>query len=173
MQTRRDGVIYFTVTSDGTTGPQWIERLLYGGKRIDDYAMGVLLSPGFKPTTGVTTRIAVLPGAWFFKEKDRATTSRIRSDAIQRKLVRPNAETACLIREKFSDKDLCAMGFAYIVVCHKPIKISTGHPNLLSVSREGYGHRLGACCGKPDSIWDRHGGFAFAEQGKQKVFGVP
>ena len=161
-----DGVIYFTVTSDGTTGPQWIERLKKKGKRVGDYAMGVLLSSDFKPTTGVTTKIAVLPSKLFFKEKNRATTSKILNLARRWKLIRPHAETTCLIRDKFSDKDIEAMGFVYIVVFHEPIKVSTGHPNMLSASREGYGHLLDAVCGKPDRKWDRHGGFAFAEASK-------
>jgi hypothetical protein len=164
-----DGVIYFTVTSDGTTGPQWIERLEKRGNRIGDYAKSALLSPDFKSTTGITTRMAVLPGEWFFREEKRATTSEIRDKARRQwKLATPAAETACLTRCKFSDKDLEAMGLVYIVVCHEPVRVYgcqiLGHPNLLGPSRHGYGHWLDAYCGKPDSIWDRHGGFAFAEQ---------
>jgi hypothetical protein len=164
-----DGVIHFTVTSDGTTGPQWIERLRKNAKWIGDYAMSALLSPDFIPTTGVTTKMAVLPGEWFFKEEKRATTIEIREKAKRQwKLVSPAAETACLARCKFSDKDLEAMGLVYIAVCHEPVKVYgcqvLGHPNLLGVSRHGHGHWLEGYCGKPDSIWDRHGGFAFAEQ---------
>ncbi|MDP3882442.1 MAG: hypothetical protein Q8Q48_00060 [Candidatus Staskawiczbacteria bacterium] len=164
-----EGVVHFTVTSDGTTGPDWIRRLERSRHRLSDYAKDALLSPDFKSTNGVTTKIAVLPGKWFFKEEDRATASRIRDGARQRwKLVSPLADTACLIREKFSDRDLEAMGFAYIAVFHKPIRVYgchvSGHPNLLASSRQGYGHWLDAFCGKPDSRWDRHGAFAFAEK---------
>lgn len=168
LEVTKDGVIRFTVTSDGTTGPQWIVRLMKNGKRIGDYGMGCLLSPDFKPTTGITTKMVVLPGEMFFAEEDRASTSRIRSEAARRwKATNPNAETACLIREKFSDEELQAMGLVYIAVCHEPIKVYgchvPGHPNILSVSRHGYGNWLDAFCGKPDRKWDRHGGFGFAE----------
>src|SRR3989344_110555 len=61
----QDGVIYFSVTSDGTTGPQWIERLEGKGFRLSDYAKSVLRSPDFKPTSGVTTEIAILKGMLF------------------------------------------------------------------------------------------------------------
>lgn len=37
-----DGVIYFSVTSDGTTGEDWITRLESKGFRVDDYAKQVL-----------------------------------------------------------------------------------------------------------------------------------
>lgn len=164
----RHGVIHFTVTSDGTTGPQWIARLMSRGMRIGDYGMGALLSPDFKSTTSITTNMVVLPGEMFFKEEDRATTKRI-SDAAkgQWNAAEPHAETTCLAREKFSDEDLKAMGFVYIAVFHIPIRNYgchvPGHPNILSVSRHGYGHWLDAFCGKPDQRWDRHGGFGFAE----------
>ncbi|MEK7478188.1 MAG: hypothetical protein AAB645_02365, partial [Patescibacteria group bacterium] len=51
----QDGVIYFSVTSDGTTGEDWIKRLEGNGFRVGDYAKQVLRSPDFKPTNGVTT----------------------------------------------------------------------------------------------------------------------
>src|SRR3989338_6914714 len=50
-----DGVIYFSVTSDGTTGEDWITRLESKGFRVGDYAKQVRRSPDFKPTSGVTT----------------------------------------------------------------------------------------------------------------------
>lgn len=162
------GVIRFAVTSEGTTGPQWIERLLRNGKRIGDYGMSALLSPDFMPTIGITTNMVVLPGTMFFQEENRATTMQIREAArTQWNAISPNAEVACLIRERFSDKDLEAMGLVYIAVCHEPIRVYgchvPGHPNILNVSRHGYGHWLDAFCGKPDQRWDRHGGFGFAE----------
>ncbi len=159
------GLVRFEVTSDGTTGPQWVERLMRGGKRIGDYGMGVLLSPEFLPTSGIVTKVVVLPCGLFYDEQDRPTTSKICSYANQRGgLTRLNAEIACFIREFFSDKEIEQMGFEYIVAMHKAINISTGYPNLLGVSSYGFGHWLEGYCGKEDTPWNRHGGFAFAEQ---------
>src|SRR3989344_3005062 len=67
-----NGVIYFSVTSDGTTGGQWIARLEKRGYRLSDYAKRMLRSPDFKPTKGVTTEIAVLKGM-LFADNDRLT----------------------------------------------------------------------------------------------------
>src|SRR3989338_5485130 len=50
-----DGVIYFSVTSDGTTGEEWIKRLESDGFRIGKHARQILRSLDFKPTNGVTT----------------------------------------------------------------------------------------------------------------------
>ena len=155
-----DGVIYFSVTSDGTTGEGWITRLESNGFRVGDYAKQVLRSPDFKPTNGVTTEIAILKGM-LFEDNDRIT-KKIRIEADKRKLSKPNAELACLIREKFADKEIEAMGLWYIVAMHEPINDSVGVPVLLGVGRSGGGRWLDAYYVRPARRWSRDGGFAFA-----------
>ncbi len=157
--TEKDGVIRFSVTSDGTTGEQWIARLESKGFRVSDYAKSILRSKSFKPTSGVTTEIAVLKRE-IFSDNDRITKN-IRKEAKNRKLSTPNAEIACLIREKFSDKELEAMGLYWIVAMHEPIKDSDGDPLLLSVDRGDGGSWLSAYYGSPGYEWDRSSGFAF------------
>ena len=155
-----DGVIYFSVTSDGTTGEDWIKRLEGNGFRVGDYAKQVLRSPDFKPTNGVTTEVAVLRGC-LFEHNDRIT-KKIRAEAARRNFTKPNAELACLIREKFTDKKIEAMGLWYIVAMHEPINDSVGDPDLLGASRHGVGRWLYAYHVRPVNRWDRDGGFAFA-----------
>ena len=155
-----NGVIYFSVTSDGTTGSEWIKRLEKKGFRVGDYAKSVLKSDDFKPTNGVTTEIAVLKGE-LFSDEDRITKN-VRAEADKRKLAKPNAEVACLIREKFSDKEIEAMGLWYIVTMHKPIKDSDGDPGLLDADRDGDGGWLGTYYDEPGGRWLRGDGFAFA-----------
>ena len=177
-----NGVIYFSVTSDGTTGEDWIGRLEGKGFHIRNYYMKggdwigrcegdglqirnyriveqVLRLPDFKPTSGVTTEVAVLK-SMLFKDSDRITGN-IRAEASKRKLTEPNAELACLIREKFADKEIEAMGLWRIVAMHKPIKHSFG-PLLMGAHRYGDGCWLGMYYDKLDDGWDRDGGFAFA-----------
>ena len=154
-----DGVIYFSVTSDGTTGEDWIKRLEGNGFRVGDYAKQVLRSPDFKPTNGVTTEVAVLKGM-LFEDNDRIT-KKIRAEADKRKLGKPNAELACLIREKFTDKEIEAMGLWYIVAMHEPINDSDGDPFLLNANRYDVGRWLSACSVRPGSRWYRDYGFAF------------
>ena len=155
-----DGVIYFSVTSDGTTGEDWIKRLEGNGFRVGDYAKQVLRSPDFKPTNGVTTEVAVLKGM-LFEDNDRIT-KKIRAEADKRKLSKPNAELACFIREKFTDKEIEAMGLIWIVAMHEPINDSGGDPGLLGADRHGDGRWLYAYYDRPGLRWHRGDGFAFA-----------
>lgn len=154
------GIIYLAVTSDGTTGPQWIERLRKIGFNVSSYAQDVLRSKDFLPTTNITYQIAVLKGARF-KDNDR-TVRNIRNEAKRRHFNIPNAEIACLIREKFSDENIETMGFYWIVAMHELIKDSVGDPGLLSAGRLDDGRWLSTCCGRPDCRWLRDYGFAFA-----------
>jgi hypothetical protein len=154
-----DGVIYFSVQSDGTSGSDWIKRLEGNGFRVGNYAKQVLRSSDFKPTNGVTTKIAVLKGT-LFTDNDRITQN-IRAEADKRKLKKPNAEVACLIREMFTDKEMEAMDLWWIVAMHEPIKESGGYPCLLNARRDDGGRWLNAFWGDPDGRWDRDAGFAF------------
>ncbi len=155
----QDGVIYLSVTSDGTTGPEWISRLESKGFRIGIYPKNVLCSKDFKPTSGITTEIAILKGMLF--ENSNRVTKKIRVEAESRKLTKPNAEVACLIRENFSDEEIEAMGLWWIVAMHEPINDSGGDPRLLCLDRVDGGSWLGAHCGSPDRRWGRSDGFAF------------
>ena len=156
---KEDGAIRFSVTSDGTTGPEWIERLKKEGFRIGDCAHSILYSPDFRPTDGVTTEINVFKGD-FFKDGDR-TTRNIRAEAASRGLTKPNAEAACLIREKFTNKEIEAMGLCGVIAMHEPIKDSDGNPRLLGASRPAYGRWLNAYYDGSDVGWYRGYGFAF------------
>ena len=155
----QDGVIYFSVVSDGTTGEDWIKRLEVKGVRLSDYAKSVLRSPDFKPTSGMIYAIAVLKGM-LFNDDDRATI-KIRAEAQRRNLSTPNAEIACLIREKFTDEEIEAMGLLWIVAIHDPIAGSDGYPRLLGARRSAVGSWLCAVLAYPDDGWGREDGFAF------------
>ena len=154
------GVVYFSVTSDGASGEAWIIRLESKGFRMTRYTKQVLNSSDFKPTSGVTTEVAVLKGT-LFKDGDRITRE-IRAEADRRKFVVPKAEVACLIREKFADEEIEVMGLWGIVTMHEPIKDSVGDPRLLRANRIGGGRWLSAYNDRPGRRWDRDAGFAFA-----------
>ena len=155
-----DSVIYFSVTSDGTTGEEWITYLEGKGFRVSDYAKSILRSPDFKPTpAGTMYHIAVLKGELF--SDDNRITKNIRAEAKKRKFITPHPEVACLIRDQFSDEDIKAMGLWYITAMHEPI-VSAGDPFLLDVARGAGGRWLGADYGMPDDRWYRANGFAFA-----------
>ncbi len=155
----KNGVIYFSITSDGTTGEDWIGRLEKLGFRLSSYAKSVLRSSDFKLTNGVTYEMAVLKGELFSDEN--RITSKIRAEANKRKLSKPNAEVACLIREKFTDKEIESMGLWWVIAMHEPIKDSDGYPFLLGASRDDDGQWLFTDWGGLDFGWFRDDGFAF------------
>ena len=155
---KEGGLFYVTVTSDGTTGEEWIVRLERKGYRLSDYAKQLLRSEDFVPTSGKTYRIAIMPGR-IFSDDDRFT-SNVREEAGRRGLEGPNPEVACLLRELLSDDDLEAMGLRWLVVMHEPI-VSGGGPDLLVLGCSDGGRWLGAGCVRPDGRWSRIHGFAF------------
>lgn len=155
----QNGVIYLSVTSDGTTGSKWIERLEKKGFRMSDHAKRILHSPDFKPTNGITTEIVVLKGMLF--NDDERITKKIRTEANRRNLTEPNAEVTCLIRETFSDKEIEAMGLWWVIAMHKPIKDSDGALGLLGAYRSDDGYWLYADYDNPNNRWSRVYGFAF------------
>ena len=156
-----ENIITFTLpATDGTTGEAWIPRLESKGYRLSDYAKQVLLSKDFKPTTGKVNPVTVLKGDLFSDEN--RVTEKIREEAKKHNLTNLNAETACLIRENFSDEQLKAMGLLWLVVMHEPIKDSGGDPSLLGVSRNGDGRWLNTYYDNPGGRWVRGYGFAFA-----------
>ena len=155
-----DDIIYFSVESDGTTGEGWINRLADNFRVGEDYAKEVLRSPSFVPTSGVTTEVAVLRGCLF--EDYERTTEKIRAEADKCKLFKPNAEVACLIREKFTNQEIEEMGLWYIVAMHEPIIDGfDGEPCLLGASCRGNGRWLDSYGGWPGHKWRRDHGFAF------------
>jgi hypothetical protein len=159
-----DHVIYFTVTSDGTTGEDWIKRLQDNRFSVGYHAKKVLRSPDFKPTKSVTTEVAVFKGN-MFGDSHRLTRN-IRNEADGRKFSKPNAELACLIRMKFTDSEIQAMGLISIVAMHEPInQTEDGHgpidPTLLYVYTDGEGNALESLGGEMEISFFRSYGFAF------------
>ena len=150
-----NGVITFSVTSDGTTGEEWPRRLENKGFLVGGHAKEVLCSPHFKPSNGVTTEVRIIRGS-IYEDDDRITRT-IRGEAGNRKFSKSKAELACLIREKFTDEDFEAMGLQKIVTMHEPINVDGGS-FLLGAVRGGW---LTTWDGGSSAAWPRGVGFAF------------
>ena len=154
-----DGVIYFSVTSDGTAGEDWINRLERKGCCVMDDAKQILLSSEFKPTNGVTTEVAVLRGTCW--PNQYRTTREVRFEARKRAFFEPSIEEACLIREKLPDDSIEVMGFVSIITMHEPIHAIDGKPFLLCTSRSDTTPVLSSRYDRPGREWDRNSAFAF------------
>lgn len=163
-----NGIIRFSVTSDGTTGEAWAARLEAKGLWLDGGAKLLLGSSHFQPTKGITTRIAVLKGLLF--GDDERANRHVCEYAEKSRFVTPRLEVACLIRDKFSDEEMKSMGLSRIVVMHDPFR---DHDQLfvrLMVDRVrtffgyGAGHWLLAeRGGYSRDEWPPETGFAFED----------
>jgi len=133
-----DGVIYFSVTSDGKTGQEWLKHF-EKKNYLNDYNMRStqnLFFSKIKPTKGVTYELAVLRGKLF---SDRGRTNyEIGAKANNRKLTTPSMEIACLVRDKFTYGELEAMGLGWLVIMHKPIEVPDYGSCLASVYDSAY-----------------------------------
>lgn len=157
--TEENGVIRFSITSNGMTGPEWEEHLKKQGHSISDYAHQLLHSEDFVPTKAGEVKEVVILNGELFTDSERIT-KKIRKEAQKRNLSTPNAEIACLIRDKFSNKEIEQMGLTWIITMHEPVEVSGGDPRLLSVYRDG-GSWLHAFWDYPVNGWRRDFGFAF------------
>lgn len=167
----QDGVIYFSITSDGTTGPEWIPRLEEEGYVVDGVAKEAICSSDFRPTNMIY-EVAVLKSSLF---SDRITTRAVRSVASKfqwvtptgkRVLDEPGLELTCLIREKFTDKEINKMGFRWINIMSKLFQSFDDEWYSLTVSCND--QVLGESNGLQASVeerggntWNRDVGFAF------------
>ncbi|MBI4713692.1 hypothetical protein HY771_00685 [Candidatus Uhrbacteria bacterium] len=152
-----NGVIYFSFTSDGTTGEEWLER--FGTFRVSNSAVIVLRSKDFIPTSDVTINIAVMMGELF--TTDDRITKKIREEAARMTFSTPNAEVACLMVKNMVSGDLIRMGLGRIIITHNPIYISPSKPRLLMIADSCNGLWLDAYLGDPESRYQMSTGFAF------------
>lgn len=140
---KENNAIYFSVQSDGTTGPKWIDRLREQGKGVTENAKALLMSRKFKATKNIKKDLVIL----FFDDIDCKNSNiyeyrYIYANKSRHKLERADAETACLIRELFSDKEIKKMGFSLIIVPHDKIRDKTNERVTFQISSSGFGNWL-------------------------------
>lgn len=170
----KDGITCVDVVSDGTDGYAWEKWFDESGLRLSSWSRGVLRSPDFVPTFGISTRIAIvgrkllrLPHYIGQKGESRLTLYGVTKIATERLgLLAPQMEIACLLRRAVSRAGMESMDCSEILVMHEPI--TSPSPNgsagrcYLSVTIDGL-----------DLLWDYVGltwslmnpyrfGFAFA-----------
>ncbi|MFZ2310442.1 MAG: hypothetical protein WAW11_02770 [Patescibacteria group bacterium] len=109
-----DDVITFPVISDKTSGPQWLKRLKNKGIYVDDIAKEMLLSKAFKPTDEIATIVVIfrVPYAMFGDNASPLPIAEAKGliEAVN------GMELACLIRDKFTNKQLSLMGCSQLVI---------------------------------------------------------
>lgn len=147
-----------TLIATGLTGKEWLERLEKGGYKVSEYAQDIILSKEFNASRakkGAELNIAIVPHREIFDSYE--TTQKIRDWGAEKGYVAPTPEVALLVREAFSNEEIEALGFWYIVTLHDPITDRDGGPRVLRARRHGGGRWLGACWDRPDGRWDAGG----------------
>lgn len=164
----KDGIIYVSVTSRGMSGKEWITYFGNEGVEISEDAKRILLSERFKPTNGITYEVAIIKGDSFVDD-GYCTAKTINKKAEDCKFFTPDIELACLLRQKFSSKELRAMDFSWIVVMHDPVVDC--EKNFLQLCVCGIGNKsklFATFQGGTDGQWGVYGGFAFIASKKQE-----
>ena len=116
----RNGIVYVSLTSDGTSGSDWIKRLEAKGLKIDRSLKEDLEADSFKPTSGIERIVAIVRGIHFndddhpspleaFRAKD---TEIFDFDISQNyKVLTLGLQTICLLLDRWSADDLQEMLF--------------------------------------------------------------
>jgi len=152
-------VMHCTLVTDGTTGQEWILRLMSKGIELSDNAKAVLNSPDFKPTTRRTIEVGILKASQFIE--DERKTERITAEASRRGWSQLDAEATCLILEKLSLQECKKHRLESVVVLHKPINNSEDTPSFLGATILETKRMLIACMDKFNGHWNFGFGFAF------------
>jgi len=147
-----------SITTLGLTGSEWITRLEKKYK-LSDYAKQVLNSPSFKLTK--KSYDIVIFTIKDIGDKLYYTTKEIEDYAFSKGYERLPVDAACVIREKFTDKDIEKLGLWYIVTMHESIE-AYGGPHFLRADRDGGGGWLRTPWAYPGSFWYDFGAFAWS-----------
>lgn len=121
-----DGVIYLEVTSSNPGCEGWSEWCRKRSIGVHAEARDILSSLESQVTQDIEYKVAII------KRQRSVTIGQVRTVANFCPWTPPPVEMACLIREKFSDWEIKAMGLSLINIMHKPI-VSGGIPLILSV----------------------------------------
>lgn len=119
-----------TVTSDGTSGPEWVRRLQKRFRKVDPDVRKVLRSGTLIPTVGVTYKIVVMKGTRWLN--GYLTIEVVRHLITNKSLKEPNLEAACLVLEKFH-----SLGLFRMMIMHEPIETTSSFPTFLEAWRNG------------------------------------
>jgi hypothetical protein len=117
-----DGLVRFSLTADGTSGPSWKVRLEKSGYLVKETKLSqIMFEPRhFKPTM-ITRELVILPGSAVSKGSGGVSVTEMYAEARRRGFKRPNTEVGPLMRELFSKDDIAALELYSIFIGHKPI----------------------------------------------------
>lgn len=160
--------VTFTVIGTGLTGAEWITRLEMNGYKPNNWARDIITKPDYdkkhRLEAGKEYKVTLVLGAEIRKGSER-TTANLKSFASSKfsnhAVAGLKGELALLVREKFTNAELEAMGVWYVAVLHEPIIDSGGDADILRSGRSGGGSWVGAYHDRTGVQWNDGGAFAF------------
>ncbi len=115
----KDGIIYLSLTSDGTPKEELIKRLESKGINIEYFSQNLFSSSDLTPTNGVSYKIAILKPELFIG--NRLTHGLVCEEAVSRNLIALNLEASCLLSDRLSYQDISEMGLDSLDFMHEPV----------------------------------------------------
>lgn len=158
-----EGVVRFPLTLRGLSGRDWVKEVRTLGGWVTQNAADMLLAPGFQQTSPASVTVVILPARLWSTAERR--TEAIRTEAVQRKLLTPHPEVACLTRMKFSNEEIRAMGFNWLLCMHTlingvPPNLRTDVLSLIAVKNTRW---LSSDNSDTTESWGDRDGFMFIE----------
>ncbi len=127
-----DGVIYFPVIALGLTADDWRERTRAD---ISEYADPIFEMKQFSHPEGTVIELAIIKHTFDSKDMEYEEDLPVYEKAKRLGLKKIRPEDACLIMEKFTEKDLIEMGFDWLLSVHgKAWSEDNGNDTFLSIS---------------------------------------
>ncbi len=125
-----DGIIRFKVTSDNTSAKEWLRRL---NSFSLDRDLKDTIREQLIPSNGINYEIVILRKSLL--KNQTVTVQNLKNEAKKRNFKTLNLEAVCLIREKFSSKELEDMGINWIITMQQDQLITyVGGSNLRTLS---------------------------------------
>lgn len=151
----RDGVIRFSLVSNGKTGNRLINFLERSGLHIDEMDRVILRAAKFSPISAEKINVVILKGNTF--SPDTRTLRNVCARAKEMSLKMCGVEVSCLILDKFTRAEIISMGLRRIVVFHRRVS----HPLLIGIECGSDELHLKLFNDDQDEWWESDTGFAF------------
>jgi hypothetical protein len=148
--TEKNGMYFFSVTSDGTTGKDWGGRIT---THMNNYVYNHLKL--LNTTNGVTSNLVLIKGDFFkkFAKESWIPNEKMQKFALENGFKSPSAEVSGLVYEVLADNDLYKkMKISVVTIMHEPINDLDGKPYIFCVQSNGENLYLEIANASPDAI---------------------
>jgi hypothetical protein len=127
----KNHAIYLTLTSDGTTGEQWINRLESQGKILSIEVQHLLKSLKFEIAKGQKSDLVILKKT--LTKALALTKDELLAEAFSLHLLPVNLELACLLREELTLPWLDRLNLQRVIIPGKPSLVIFGDGHFRTV----------------------------------------